>query len=70
MLPDQRCEDCGRPFRGEHPKRFEPCLCPRCAQIDEAHARPNIDPTREVTGDTYNFKHHGEGYPVLKQRTR
>lgn len=68
MLPDQRCEDCGRAFRGEHPKRFDPVLCPACLKADDRHCQPNIDPTTERTGDSYNFRHHGQSYPLYKDR--
>jgi hypothetical protein len=61
QLFDQRCQDCGGKFYGPHPKRFDPCLCPKCLKQDEAY-RPNVDPTAKADREGYDYKRFGRGH--------
>jgi len=64
MNETRRCLDCRKKFVM---RRHDEELCPKCSGEESRAHRPNIDPTKGRTGDYYNFRHNGEGYPVFKR---
>ena len=67
--PEQRCSDCGKRYRGPHPPKFEPPMCPRCkGEFESDPAYRNVDPTSgERSVDYFTFRHGGRGIPLFKR---